>query len=396
MIKKSQIKKGFQFGSLFSFIAFLMISCSSDPGNTQRTQLHIGAALHAAGDTIPVKDTTGVVHEDTIKVSAEPPTYTIIGVGDMMLGTNYPSTSYLPPNGGSTMLAYVKEELAAADVTFGNLEGTILDKGGKAKRCKNPDACYVFRSPESYTRHFVDAGFDFLSIANNHSGDFGQEGRTATKRVLKEAGIAFAGLAGTDEYAIIERDGMTYGMCAFAPNWGTCSIHHLDKARQIVKKLEAECDVVIVSFHGGAEGAKHQHVPKRKETYYGENRGDVHQFAHTVIDAGADIVFGHGPHVTRAMELYKDRLICYSLGNFCTYGRFNLRGAAGIAPLVTVEVDTAGAFVSGKVTPVFQSYNHGPKPDPQKRAIKKLIELTNADFPNTPLLIGEDGVLSKK
>jgi hypothetical protein len=392
MIKIILGKKGFQIGSLFCFSILFFFSCSSD-SSSERTQLHIGASLLSA-DTLPVQDT---IPQDTVKVKAdEPATYTVIGVGDMMLGTNYPSASYLPPKGGSTMLADVKELLSSADITFGNLEGTILDKGGTAKRCNNPDACYVFRSPESYVEHFVEAGFDFLSIANNHSGDFGQTGRTTTKRVLKEAGIAYAGLAGTDEYAIVEKDGMTYGMCAFAPNWGTSSIHDLGKARQIVQKLDAACDVVIVSFHGGAEGSKHQHVPKRKETYYGENRGDVHKFAHTVIDAGADIVFGHGPHVTRAMELYKDRLICYSLGNFCTYGRFNVRGVAGIAPIVAVEVDTSGAFVGGKVTPVYQMKAHGPKIDPQNRAVLKLIELTSADFPNTPLQIQKDGTLLRK
>ncbi|MCB0571365.1 MAG: CapA family protein, partial [Phaeodactylibacter sp.] len=314
----------------------------------------------------------------------------------MMLGTNYPSASYLPPNGGRNLLDDVREILKSADVTFGNLEGSILDKGGTPKRCRNPEACYVFRSPESYGQHFADAGFDFLSIANNHSGDFGYEGRVRTKAVLKEAGIAYAGLAGTDEYAIIERNGLKYGMAAFAPNSGTCSIHDLAKARAIVGKLAGECDIVIVSFHGGAEGASHQNVPRRPETYVGENRGDVHKFAHAVIDAGADIVFGSGPHVTRALELYKDRLICYSLGNFCTYGRFSLSGPAGFAPVVAVTVDGQGAFLHGKVTPVYQQKTHGPRIDPQKRAIHKLIELGRADFPETPLEITTEGLLLKK
>jgi poly-gamma-glutamate capsule biosynthesis protein CapA/YwtB (metallophosphatase superfamily) len=390
MNKVRMIRKGFQFGSLFCLVALTLLWMSCESGNAP-TNVQ-SSTLVAINDTIPTQDTSLA---DTIKVSVQPANYTIIGVGDMMLGTNYPSASYLPPKGGSTMLADVKDLLKSADITFGNLEGTILDSGGKAKQCRNPSACYVFRSPESYVTHFVDAGFDFLSIANNHSGDFGQTGRSKTKEVLDKAEIAYAGLAGTDEYAIVEKDGMTYGMCAFSPNWGTCSIHDLSKARQIVKKLDEQCDVVIVSFHGGAEGEKHQHVPKRKETYYGENRGDVHQFSHTVIDAGADIVFGHGPHVTRAMELYKDRLICYSLGNFCTYGRFNLRGAAGYAPIVAVTVDEKGAFVGGKVTPIYQQKAHGPKIDPQNRAITKLIELTKSDFPNTSLQINKDGTLTQ-
>lgn len=387
MLKKIHQQKGFPLGGLFC-VVLLLINCSHTENNHQKVQASLAPTVFT--DTLPNPE------PDTVYIAPEPTTFTLMGVGDMMLGTNYPAASYLPPQGGATMLAAVRDTLRSADITFGNLEGTILDQGGTPKRCNNPSACYVFRSPESYVQHFVDAGFDFLSIANNHSGDFGAAGRKTTKAVLKSAGIAYAGLAGTDEYAIVEKDGMTYGMCAFSPNWGTSSIHDLGKARQIVSTLEEKCNVVIVSFHGGAEGAKHQHVPKRKETYYGENRGDVHQFAHAVVDAGADVVFGHGPHVTRAMELYKDRLICYSLGNFCTYGRFNLRGEAGIAPIVKVEVDSTGTFLSGQAIPIYQQKAHGPKIDPQKRAISTLIRLTKADFPNTPLEIGADGTLSRK
>ncbi|NRB53060.1 MAG: CapA family protein [Saprospiraceae bacterium] len=323
-------------------------------------------------------------------------TYKLIGVGDMMLGTNYPSKSYLPANGGKDLLSDVESILKSADLTFGNLEGTILDEGGTVKRCSNPSLCYAFRSPESYVNHFVKAGFDVVSLANNHSGDFGPSGRKRTKEVLDEVGIEYAGLAGTDETAVFQKNGVTYGFCAFAPNRGTCDIRNLSRAKAIVASLEQKADIVIVSFHGGAEGAKHRHVPKRTETYYGENRGNVHAFAHAVIDAGADVVFGHGPHVTRGVELYKDRFITYSLGNFCTYGRFNLRGSAGVAPIVELEVDKDGRFVSGKLIPIYQMKTHGPKIDKQNRAINEVIELTNADFPASPLLIAKDGKMTKK
>lgn len=322
-------------------------------------------------------------------------TYKIIGVGDMMLGTNYPSKSYLPVNGGKDLLKEVTPILEAADVTFGNLEGTILNEGGTVKRCNNPSLCYAFRSPESYVNHFANAGFDVVSLANNHSGDFGASGRKRTKAVLDEAGIAYAGLAGTDETAIFEKNGRTYGFCAFAPNSGTCDVRNISRAKQIVAALAEKVDIVIVSFHGGAEGAKHRHVPKRSETYYGENRGNVYAFARGVIDAGADIIFGHGPHVTRGVELYKDRFITYSLGNFCTYGRFNLRGSAGVAPIIELEVDGEGRFISGQITPIYQMKTHGPKVDSQKRAIKEIIELTKADFPDSPLLIDADGYMKK-
>ncbi len=320
----------------------------------------------------------------------------IVAVGDMMLGTNYPSASYLPANGGKDLLSEVTPILQNADVTFGNLEGTILDSGGTAKRCKNPAVCYVFRSPESYMQHYVNAGFDVLSIANNHSGDFGPTGRTKTKQLLREAGIQYAGLAGTDETASWEKDGIRYGFAAFAPNSGTVDVRNISRGKQIVEKLAAENDIVIVSFHGGAEGEKNQHVTRKTETYYGENRGNVYNFAHAMIDAGADLILGHGPHVTRAAELYNNRFIIYSLGNFCTYGRFNLRGAAGIAPILKLYLDENGGFVYGEVTPIYQGKTHGPKIDPEARATKKLIQLTNEDFPETMLEITEDGFIGKK
>ena len=324
------------------------------------------------------------------------PLVSIIGVGDIMMGTNYPSESYLPANDGRDLLADLAPTLRSADITFGNLEGTLLDAGGTVKRCSNPAVCYAFRSPERYVNHLTDAGFDLVSIANNHTGDFGPEGRRRTKATLENAGIAYAGLAGTDETTVVEKDGVRYGMVAFAPNRGTVDIRNLENAKRLVRELAERSDIVIVSFHGGAEGAKNQRVPRKTETYYGENRGNVYAFAHAVVDAGADVVFGHGPHVTRAAELYKDRFIIYSLGNFCTYGRFNLRDVAGIAPLVKIYTTPSGEFVHGEITPVYQQKTHGPKIDPQARATKKLKELSEADFPESKLRIGEDGFISRE
>lgn len=389
--------KDFRFGSLFFFLTLTIFSafwlaCRSDAA----TDTNTGSAA-AVPMAVPATTADTVLPaQDTLPPTAEPKRLTIVGVGDMMLGTNYPSPNYLPANGGKDLLTDVEDILINADVTFGNLEGTIIEEGTMSKRCNDPSKCYAFRSPESYADHFSNAGFDLLSLANNHSGDFGPAGRRRTKELLDERNILYAGLAGTDETAILEKDGIKYGFCAFAPNSGTCDIRNISRAKQIVSKLAETTDIVIVSFHGGAEGVKNQHVPKRTETFYGENRGDVHAFSHAVIDAGADIVFGHGPHVTRAAELYKDRFIIYSLGNFCTYGRFSLSGAAGIAPIVALEIDEAGKFLGGQITPIYQAKTHGPKIDSQKRAITKLIELTNADFPDTPLQIDADGKMTKK
>ncbi|MBS4013684.1 MAG: CapA family protein [Bacteroidetes bacterium] len=319
----------------------------------------------------------------------------VIGVGDIMMGTNYPNTSYLPPNKGNDIFAAVEHILKNATVTFGNLEGVLLNEGGTAKQCKNPDLCYAFRMPESYVDHLVKAGFDMVSIANNHTGDFGPLGRRRTVEVLNASGISYAGIL---EYpkTIVEKDGIKFGMAAFAPNFGTVSIHDYENAAKLVRELKEESDIVIVSFHGGAEGATNQNVKCKTEMFYGENRGNVCQFAREVIDAGADIVFGHGPHVTRSVDIYNNRFIIYSLGNFCTYGRFNIKGENGIAPIVKVFVNQQGEFIRAEVTPIIQIERGVPVIDEQNRAIKTIQRLLKEDFPGSKLQISDEGVITTK
>lgn len=328
---------------------------------------------------------SGLILQDSI-----PRQVTIAGVGDIMLGTSYPSIKYLPPaNSPERLLADVADTLRSADVLFGNLEGAFLDEGSPVKTCRDTTNCYLFRMPEGYAGALSYAGFDVLSIANNHFNDFGMPAVRKTRQLLDSLGISYAGLT-TVPYVIFEKDSLIYGFCAFAPNAGTVNINDIDGAEEIVRALSTQCDIVIVSFHGGAEGADFQRVPRTSETYKGENRGNVHEFAHRMIDSGADVVFGHGPHVTRATEVYKNRFIAYSLGNFCTYGRFNLSGPNGIAPLVMLRVDTTGRFLSGRIIPVFQAGN-GVKVDPQKRVIKKLIDLNALDFPESEAIVTETG-----
>jgi len=319
---------------------------------------------------------------------------TIAATGDIMLGTTYPSPKYLPPHDNPLLLmGELADTLAAADITFGNLEGSFLDEGQPAKKCRDTTLCYLFRMPEKYAGALAASGFDFLSLANNHFGDFGLPSRRKTMMILDSLGIRYGGLT-EYPYSFLEKDSLLYGFAAFAPNAGTVSINETAKAVELVRKLSDTCDIVLVSFHGGAEGAEHQHVTKADEMFYTENRGNVHDFAHRMIDAGADLVFGHGPHVTRAVEVYRERFIAYSLGNFCTYGRFNLTGPNGIAPIMRVEVDTTGKFISGKIIPVYQPYPGGARFDPAGRVIQKIRELTAADFPDAVITISDKGEIS--
>ncbi len=316
--------------------------------------------------------------------------YSVVMVGDMMLGTNYPSESSLPPNDGKDILSDPAEILSSGDVTIGNLEGTLLDKGGTPKQCGDPSNCVAFRMPEHYAGYIKDAGFDMMNLANNHSGDMGDIGRKSTQSTLKEHDLKFAGHL-TCSTAVFEKDGIKFGLAGFAPNNGTVSIHDLKNAARTVKELKQQCNVVIIAFHGGAEGSGATRVPRRNELYLGENRGDVYEFSHAVIDAGADIVFGHGPHVPRGVELYKGKFIAYSLGNFCTYGKFGLSGNLGMAPILKLYIDKKGDFKMGRIFPFKQVRRGFPIYDDSFAAVELMRDMSKKDFPESRAEIEEDG-----
>jgi poly-gamma-glutamate capsule biosynthesis protein CapA/YwtB (metallophosphatase superfamily) len=319
-------------------------------------------------------------------------TVSVIGVGDIMMGTNYPENK-LPPNDGEFLMKSVESVLKNTDVTFGNLEGTLLDSGGTAKTCKDPKVCYAFRTPERYVKNLVTTGFDMVSLANNHAGDMGTEGRNSSKKTLEAAGILHAGQV-DHKTAIFEKDSVKYGLVAFAPNSNCVNINDIEEAKSLVIGLDSIVDVVIVSFHGGAEGAQYQHVPRAEEMFHGENRGDVYKFAHSLIDVGADIIFGHGPHVTRGVEVYKNRFIAYSLGNFCTYRGISVAGINGLSPIIKVYTDVAGKFYYAQITPTRQDYGSGVTIDPEKQVIKIIRELSKKDFPESAVQIDENGLIT--
>ncbi len=345
--------------------------------------------------SIAQTDTISSNTESFVKDSTKD-TLSIIGVGDIMLGTNFPSTSYLPPNNNcAPLLAEVKDVLQDADLTVGNLEGCFSDDAPLVKRCKDRKKCYAFRMPVKYGECLKDAGFDVLTLANNHSGDFGNLGRRTTVKVLNELGIKHAGWV-KYPYSTFVKDSVRYGIVSFSPNTGTLSINNYKNAKRIVKELKKKSDIVIVTFHGGAEGKKYQHITRKIETFYGENRGNVYKFARCVIDAGADIVFGHGPHVSRAIDLYKNRFIAYSLGNFCTYGRFNLSGVNGIAPIVKININKKGEFIDGRIISTKQEGEGGTCLDPKLQAVKIIRMLTKSDIPEAQLEITDSGFIRKR
>lgn len=299
----------------------------------------------------------------------------------------------LPPDDGARLLEEVAPVLRAADVAFGNLEGPLVDTGTSEKCARSrPGRCYAFRVPTRYGRHLADAGFDVMSLANNHAGDFGEAGRASTRAVLDALGIRYAGAPG--EVARLEVRGTRIALVAFSTSGGTNDLRDVEEAARIVKAAGEGADVVVVSFHGGAEGADRQHVPRGKEEFLGEDRGDLRTFAHAVVDAGADLVIGHGPHVVRGMELYRGRLVAYSLGNFATYGGFNLSGPNGLSLVLEVRLAPDGSFLGGKVHPARQEKPGGPHMDPAGSVVPVLRRLSEEDFGADALRVSDDGTLS--
>lgn len=354
------------------FIIFSIISCK---GKTEKTEV--------------------LQKKDTLQSLTKQDTVTITAVGDIMLGSNYPTPSLLPKeNILKKITPFLKDN---SDIILGNLEGTLFDKGGVPKNCNNPNLCFVFRTPSSYGKYLQEAGFDFLSIANNHSGDFGVIGRKKTQKNLDSLKIQYAGILNTCEYTIKEKKGVRYAFIGAGHNPGLVNIKDYSDIKRIISKVRPQADIIIVMFHGGAEGSAYQHVPHKKETYAGENRGNVEEFSHICIDAGADIVFGSGPHVTRAVELYKNKFIAYSLGNFATFGNLVLKGANGKAPILKITLDSKGNFISGKIISTFQIEDSeiGPEIDPQNHALKYIQNLTKEDFPKSNVIVSDNGEIKK-
>lgn len=370
--------------------ASLAFSCKTQKITTASTK---STAQDSIRLSTPPIDSVKIETQDSVEIFAHrllKDTIRITAVGDMMLGTNYPDTGYLPPNEGKNQLTNVDSLLSGGDILFGNLEGVILNEGGIHKNCKNPKTCYIFRSPEYMATRIKDAGFNVMSVANNHAGDFGTKGRDNTSRVLDSLEINYAGNS-NQPYTTFMIEGMIYGFAAFAPNVGTPSINNLDSATATIKHLDSLVDIVIVSFHGGAEGSKYTHVTKKREYFYNENRGNVHQFAHAMIDAGADVILGHGPHVPRAIEVYNKRFIAYSLGNFCTYGRFNLSGNNGLAPIVKININSEGEFLNGKLIAAKQIGAGTPVPDSNNKVIKLIKKISEEDLPESEISVDESG-----
>ena len=319
-------------------------------------------------------------------------TVSIKAVGDIIPGSNFPYNK-LPENKDS-LFKSVKPYLQGADILFGNFESTMTDypyssKGGGG------GMLFAFRTPPSYAKLLKDAGFDILSVANNHSYDFHEQGFKDTIKNIDSNGMKAVGKRDQIVYKNVK--GVNFAFIGFS-NYGEVhnSLLELKAGAEVVKKAKQKADIVVISVHAGAEGTGAINVRNKTEFFYGENRGNMVLFSRTMIDAGADLILGHGPHVMRALELYKGKLIAYSLGNFMGYRTLSTAGELGKSLILDVKMNPQGDFVSGKIIPVQLNSRGIPFIDDDFRSVGLMRRLTRSDFPNTDLKIDDKGQILKK
>lgn len=309
----------------------------------------------------------------------------IAAVGDTMLG----NTPELPPE-PATYLEAVEGELVG-DVVFGNLEGTLTDVSESPKCGPKSEECFAFRAPPAYAEHLASAGFTLMSNANNHSYDFEEAGLQETVAALREAGIEQTGLPG--QVTVLDLGDRSVAFVGFAPYAYTNSVTDLEGAAALIEAADAEADIVVVAIHAGAEGSDAGHVTGATEIHLGEDRGNPQEFAHRAVDAGADLVLGSGPHVLRGIELYRDRLLAYSLGNFSGFHNFATEGALGESVVLHVTLSPSGAFRGGRLASLRMIEAGQPVPDPSEAAAARIAALSAEDFGPGAIEVGPGGRL---
>lgn len=307
---------------------------------------------------------------------------TVSAVGDIAMIAS--------PDGGDGFFSPGIRRAIAADVALGNLEGTLTTRG--VSKCRaGSSGCFAFRAPPSYARVLARAGFTIVNLANNHALDFGAVGQRETVAALNRARLAHTGRPGEVAYQRVR--GVKVAVVGFAPYPWAQDLTDLPAARALVRRADRWADIVVATMHAGAEGREHANVRPGTEWYLGENRGNAVAFAHAVVDAGADLVVGHGPHVLRAVEWYRGRLIAYSLGNFLGNGTIEIGGVSGVSAVLRVRLRRNGSFVRGALVPVRLQPPGVPTLDRERFAHAIVRSLSREDFGRRGMLVAKTGRL---
>lgn len=312
--------------------------------------------------------------------------FTIKAVGDVIPGTNYPDNRLI--DDPSKLFENVAEDLKGADLLFGNYEATLTDYPKSGKNTDRPNT-FAFRLPPNYGQVLRDAGFNILSVVNNHSYDFTEQGFVDTMKNINESGMLAVGGKNSIQYTSVK--GIKIAFIGFGYQSYHNSINDFTSAEKLVTEANENADIVILSIHAGGEGGGYLHVRNEVEIFLGENRGNLVSFSHKMIDLGADLVLGHGPHVPRAMELYKDKFIAYSMGNFLGYRTLRSQGVAGYSMILSLALDSKGRFLQGSIIPVEMKPPGIPHIDSENKTVDLVRKLIQDDFPLGNLEIDNRG-----
>jgi hypothetical protein len=352
-----------------------------------------GAAAPSTGPgSEPVISTTGTTATTapaTTQTHATTPSgdpVTIEWAGDMVLASSFG----MPPERGRQSLAAVVGTLRAADLTFGNLEETMSTTGG-SKCGAGSSNCYAFQAPPAMSSLLQRAGFDIMNMANNHAYDYGPVGRAQTITALRRVQVASTGAPG--QITVLTVKGTRVAFLGFAPYPWAARLDKIPSAVALVKKAATMADLVVVAIHAGAEGSSATHVPRGIEYFLGENRGNSRAFAHAVVNAGADLVVGSGPHVLRGIEQYHGRLIAYSLGNFAGYRNFALGGTLSLSGILRVTLRPNGGWDAGRLIPVVLRGAGLPALDPSNASVRLVARLSKEDFGANAAHFAPNGVI---
>jgi poly-gamma-glutamate capsule biosynthesis protein CapA/YwtB (metallophosphatase superfamily) len=250
--------------------------------------------------------------EETATPEIQGDTVTLALVGDLLPAARV--LELMKKNGYDYPFREAKSVLESADITAGNLETPITTRGTPAL-----DKQYVFRGTPEAVSALKEAGFDYLSLANNHTLDYGWEGLSDTMDYLDDAKLQHAGSGNDDREAFtpayIESKGMTVAFVSVTRvvpdvSWkadrnhaGVAEAYTPTRAVAAIKEANVNADLVVVMVHWGEERMDY---PVAHQTDLG----------HRFVDAGADLVIGSHSHVLQGFEAYKDKWIAYSLGNF--------------------------------------------------------------------------------
>lgn len=313
-------------------------------------------------------------------------TISIAAVGDIVMGT---PTFGFPPEGGKTFFDGVAD-LLSGDIVLGNLEGT-LSVGGAPRCSEDEENCFSFQTPPEYARWLKRAGFTTLNLANNHAYDFGAAGLAQTRAALKARELRHTGAPG--QITLHRRGKIRVAVVGFSTFRWAADMRDIPAAIELVEEATRRAHIVIVTMHAGAEGAQHQHVAPGVERFLGQNRGDVVRFARAAVNAGADLVVGHGPHVLRGMEWHRGRLIAYSLGNFGAYNAFNLATPRQYGGILKATLNADGSWARGKLVATRLEGKGLPVRDRAEHAHRLVRKLSRADFPKKAVRIDPRGVL---